>query len=140
VFTLPLSEASEPSNKIMLFLILEIKCLSFLTRLFTFIYSSAILPTPPLSSLFRLQSAKRGLQSNLFFKGFTLNPVVCLSQFPRRKWRRATRVKAKNCLRIVLWDITPCSPLQVNRRFRRTRRLHLQGRRLNQVRNQRESR
>jgi hypothetical protein len=26
------------------------------------------------------------------------------------------------------WDITPCSPLRVNRRFGETYRLHLQGR------------
>jgi hypothetical protein len=28
----------------------------------------------------------------------------------------------------IFWDITPCSPLRVNRRFGRTHRLHLQGR------------
>jgi hypothetical protein len=37
-------------------------------------------------------------------------------------------------------NITPCSPLEVNRRFGRTYRLHLQGRRISQARNQRESR
>jgi hypothetical protein len=35
-------------------------------------------------------------------------------------------------------DITPCSPLKVNCSFGRTRRLHLQGRRINQARNQLE--
>jgi hypothetical protein len=35
----------------------------------------------------------------------------------------------------IFWDITPCSPLSVNRRFGGTYRLHLQGRR-----NQHESR
>jgi hypothetical protein len=29
---------------------------------------------------------------------------------------------------IVFWDMTPCSPLSVNRRFGGTYRLHLQGR------------
>jgi hypothetical protein len=29
---------------------------------------------------------------------------------------------------IYIWDITPCIPLSVNRRFGRTYRLHLQGR------------
>jgi hypothetical protein len=29
----------------------------------------------------------------------------------------------------IFWDITPCSPLKVNRRFGGTYRLHLQGRR-----------
>jgi hypothetical protein len=40
----------------------------------------------------------------------------------------------------VFWDITPCSPLKVNRRFGGTYRLHLHGRRISRVRNQRESR
>jgi hypothetical protein len=31
------------------------------------------------------------------------------------------------------WDITPCSPLKVNRHFRGTYRLHLQGRRVSQA-------
>jgi hypothetical protein len=30
----------------------------------------------------------------------------------------------------IFWDITPCSPLNVNRRFGGTYRLHLQGRRI----------
>jgi hypothetical protein len=37
-----------------------------------------------------------------------------------------------------LLDITPCGPLKVNRRFRGTRSLHLQGRRISQAKNQRE--
>jgi hypothetical protein len=40
----------------------------------------------------------------------------------------------------IIWDITPCSPLKVNRRFVETYRLHLQGRRISRARNQRESR
>jgi hypothetical protein len=28
----------------------------------------------------------------------------------------------------IFWVITPCSPLKINRRFRGTYRLHLQGR------------
>jgi hypothetical protein len=40
----------------------------------------------------------------------------------------------------IFWDITPCSPLKVNRRFGRTCHLHLQGRRIRQARNQRERR
>jgi hypothetical protein len=38
----------------------------------------------------------------------------------------------------VLWDITPCSPLKVNRRFGGAYRLHLQGR-ISRARYQRES-
>jgi hypothetical protein len=40
----------------------------------------------------------------------------------------------------ISWDITPCSPLKVCRRFGRTCRLHLQGRRMSRARNQSESR
>jgi hypothetical protein len=39
----------------------------------------------------------------------------------------------------VLWDITPCTPLKVNRRFEGTCRLHLQGRKVSHARNQREA-
>jgi hypothetical protein len=38
------------------------------------------------------------------------------------------------------WDMTPCSPLKVNRRFGGTCCLHLQGRIINRARNQRERR
>jgi hypothetical protein len=41
------------------------------------------------------------------------------------------------CLKIsIFWDITPCSPLKVNRRFGGTCRPHLHGRRICQARNQ----
>jgi hypothetical protein len=39
----------------------------------------------------------------------------------------------------VFLDITPCSPLTVNRRFGAIYRHHLQGRKLSQARNQREA-
>jgi hypothetical protein len=39
----------------------------------------------------------------------------------------------------IFWDITPCSPLKVNGRFRGTCRLHFQGRRVSQARKQREA-
>jgi hypothetical protein len=40
----------------------------------------------------------------------------------------------------IFWDITPCSPLSVNRRFGGTYRLHLQGRKnISPARNQHES-
>jgi hypothetical protein len=37
----------------------------------------------------------------------------------------------------VFWDIPPCSPLKVDRRFGGTYRLYHQGRRMNQARNRR---
>jgi hypothetical protein len=40
----------------------------------------------------------------------------------------------------VLWDITPCSPSKVDRRFGGKYRLHLQGRRIDRARNQVASR
>jgi hypothetical protein len=33
----------------------------------------------------------------------------------------------------IFWDITPCSPLKVNRRFGGTYRLHIQGLRTSKV-------
>jgi hypothetical protein len=39
----------------------------------------------------------------------------------------------------VFCDITPCSPLKVNRQFGGTCRLHLQGRRISRARKQHES-
>jgi hypothetical protein len=36
----------------------------------------------------------------------------------------------------ICWDIMPCSPLEVNRRFRGTCHLHLEGRTMNRARNQ----
>jgi hypothetical protein len=39
----------------------------------------------------------------------------------------------------IFWDITPCGPFKVNRSFGGTCRLHLQGLRISQERNQRES-
>jgi hypothetical protein len=39
----------------------------------------------------------------------------------------------------IVWDITPCGPLSVNRRHGKTYRLNLQCRRISRARNQRES-
>jgi hypothetical protein len=39
----------------------------------------------------------------------------------------------------IFRDITPCSPLKVNRRFGGTYRLNLQGLRISRARNQREN-
>jgi hypothetical protein len=33
----------------------------------------------------------------------------------------------------IFWDITPCNPFKVNRRFRATYRLHPQGLRIGQL-------
>jgi hypothetical protein len=51
-----------------------------------------------------------------------------------RCWRRPSRFHYKATIFMnstVLWDIMPCSPLSVNRRFGGTYRLHLQGRKNN---------
>jgi hypothetical protein len=39
----------------------------------------------------------------------------------------------------VFWDVPPCSPFKINRRFGGTCRLHLEGRRISQAGNQREA-
>jgi hypothetical protein len=39
----------------------------------------------------------------------------------------------------IFWDITPCSPLKVNRRLGGTCCLHFQGRRISRARNEREA-
>jgi hypothetical protein len=39
----------------------------------------------------------------------------------------------------ILWNVTPCSPIVVDRRFVGTYCLHLQGRRVSQARNQQEA-
>jgi hypothetical protein len=39
----------------------------------------------------------------------------------------------------TFWDVTPCSPLKFNRHSGGTCSLHLQGRRINRERNQREA-
>jgi hypothetical protein len=50
---------------------------------------------------------------------------------------RLTR-SAPRVISSIFWDITPCSPLKVNRRFGGTFRLHLQERKVSQYRNHRE--
>jgi hypothetical protein len=40
----------------------------------------------------------------------------------------------------VFWDIMPCSPLKVRRRFRGTCRLHLKGRKITRAKSQRANR
>jgi hypothetical protein len=40
----------------------------------------------------------------------------------------------------VLWDIVPCSPLKINRRFGGTGRLYLKDREISQAGNQHEAR
>jgi hypothetical protein len=84
---------------------------------------SLSLSTPPLYllslSLSLLQV--RGLVNIYYFIGFEVLTAVIMKS-------------------TIFWDITPCSPLKVNRRFGGTYRLHLQGRKISRARNQRESR
>jgi hypothetical protein len=55
------------------------------------------------------------------------------NQIPKVGFRVLTAVVMKSS---IFWDITPCSPLKVNRRFGGTCRLHLQDRRISRERNQ----
>jgi hypothetical protein len=74
-----------------------------------------------------------------------------ITQTPTRPRIMATLPQYFYCLTAVLYfsfiwiatiflDITPCSPLKINRGFGETYRLHLRGRRISRERNQRESR
>jgi hypothetical protein len=67
---------------------------------------------------------------------FSLNPPLIKEQVPSRLVF-GNRYTLKS---IIFWDITPCSPLKVNRRFRGMYRLHLQGQGISQARNQHKSR
>jgi hypothetical protein len=57
---------------------------------------------------------------------------------PAGSRQQAEQIVLKNST--IFWDITPCSLLKVNWRFRGTYRLHLQGRKISRTRNQRECR
>jgi hypothetical protein len=69
--------------------------------------------------------AKPCLQHYLTYPNITQHP--CFSNLKIRENLKST----------ILWDITPCSPLEVNRRFGRIYKLHLEGRRISRTRNQR---
>jgi hypothetical protein len=60
--------------------------------------------------------------------------VMCLQV--RNYWHKTGRITTTNS---VIWDISPCSPVKVNRRFEETCRLHLHGRRVSQGRNRHEA-
>jgi hypothetical protein len=51
-----------------------------------------------------------------------------------KSYEQRTRVTSS-----IFWDITPCSPLNVNRRFGGKSCLHLQDRRINRARNRHEA-
>jgi hypothetical protein len=56
--------------------------------------------------------------------GYKLCYVRCL----RERVHRNPRLQGCHLSTVTVWDITPCSPLNVNRRFGGTYRLHLQDR------------
>jgi hypothetical protein len=59
----------------------------------------------------------------------------------RTRTRLSCRIWGSHCNGYyIVWGIMSCSPLKVNQHFGGTYRLHLQGRRIRQARNQRESR
>jgi hypothetical protein len=71
-------------------------------------------------------------------KLFTLGPLLIshsVMQILKQRIINKSQIKKS----YIFWDITPCSPLKFNRRFRETCRLHLQGPRKNQAINQPEA-
>jgi hypothetical protein len=62
---------------------------------------------------------------------FFVCEIIVISEIRRVE---APSFKASIKKSTIFWDIMPCSLLKVNRRFGRTYRLHLQGRRIRQAR------
>jgi hypothetical protein len=64
-----------------------------------------------------------------FSSSFIYQPTIrrCMISLHKASLNKQRRKKQSHT---VFWDITPCSPLSVNRRFVGTYRLHLQGRRI----------
>jgi hypothetical protein len=80
----------------------------------------------------------------LLSKGRQIPPKRPYS-YTKLKWATAQKTRNVGSLEVptavvmnssVFWDITQCSPLKANRRFRRTCRPHLQGRGITPARNQ----
>jgi hypothetical protein len=71
------------------------------------------------------------------------NYLVCLIWYHRRDKKSYVRFEVLTVVvmtRSIIWDVTPCSPLKVIRRFGGACHLHLQGQRISQAINQRENR
>jgi hypothetical protein len=64
-----------------------------------------------------------------------VTPDVCLKEL-----QKSMKTLSQNMKSCIFWDITPRSPLNVNRRFGGTYHLHLWGRKISRGRNQGESR
>jgi hypothetical protein len=61
-------------------------------------------------------------------------PNICLEGT-----RRGTKNFSHDMMSSIFWDITPCSPMKVDRRFGGTCRSHFHGRRVNQELSQQEA-
>jgi hypothetical protein len=98
---------------------------------------SLLVPSPSLST--HLTPCSRALIEELMVAQLlkNLSPLRNLKSNYRLGFEIFAAVVMKSA---VLRDITPCSPLKVNRRFGGTYRLHLQGRRISRARNQVASR
>jgi hypothetical protein len=67
---------------------------------------------------------------NQFHAPASLSPVLIRYKIGLRGIYTFKLIKTDHSKKsIIFWDMTPCSPLSVNRRFGGTYRLHLQGRR-----------
>jgi hypothetical protein len=100
-------------------------------------YSSSVTSPPPPPPLSSHQDMGRPVQKCI---ASVYNCAVMFPNFDRNfnsGFELLTAVVMKST---IFWDITPCSPLSVNRRFGGTYRIHLQGRIICRARNQRESR
>jgi hypothetical protein len=69
---------------------------------------------------------------------YALHTFSNLLIYQPRIWEWFDVLTAEVMKRSIFWDIMPCSPLKVNRIFGGTCRFHHQGRKMSQVRNQRD--
>jgi hypothetical protein len=63
----------------------------------------------------------------------------CLTEKTVSLWVGFKVIKTAVLKSCIFWNMTPCNPLRVSRRFRETCRLLLQGQRINHARNQCEA-
>jgi hypothetical protein len=105
--------------------------------LFFFITEHALLCNSVLRSF---TWTKHTLRQILICQTYLINFVKFVI-FPNLKIKRYNNfiVHTRIIKSIIFWDITPWSPLKVNRHFGGTCCLHLQGWRISQERNQREA-
>jgi hypothetical protein len=71
-------------------------------------------------------------------KAMSVRPQVSPRKLPTKHISIQFGVDTTHGITSIFWDIMPCSPLEVNRRFGGTCHVHFQGRRISHARNHHE--